>query len=166
MAPPLCSGVIQDSIVNDRQARIEAVYRSEFRKLWRALYGFTGDGEVASDAAAEAFARAIRDQDRIRDLAAWAWRVAFRIAAAEVRRRPSFPIPIQTEYEVPHPVSELVDALRQLSPNQRLAIVMHDYADRPTSDVARTIGCSRATVHVHLSQARRRLRTLLEDADA
>jgi RNA polymerase sigma-70 factor (ECF subfamily) len=159
--------VIQDSIVNDRQARIEAVYRSEFPKLWRALYGFAGDAELASDAAAEAFARAIRDQDGIRDLAAWAWRVAFRIAAAELRRRPT-PAPFaQTPaYEAPHPIPELVDALRALSPNQRLAIIMHDYADRPTSEVARTIGCSKATVHVHLSQARRRLRTLLEDPDA
>jgi RNA polymerase sigma-70 factor, ECF subfamily len=157
--------VIQDSIVDDRQARIEAVYRSEFPKLWRALYGFAGDAEVASDAAAEAFARALRDHDNIRDLAAWAWRVAFRIAAAELRRQPTPPTFAQTAYEVPHPVPELVDALRALSPNQRLAIVMHDYADRPTSEVAGTIGCSKATVHVHLSQARRRLRTLLEDAD-
>jgi RNA polymerase sigma-70 factor (ECF subfamily) len=158
--------VIQDSIVDNRQARIEAVYRSEFPRLWRALYGFAGDAEVASDAAAEAFARAIRDQDGIRDLAAWAWRVAFRIAAAELRRRPTPTLFVQTAYELPHAAAELVDALRALSPNQRLAIVMHDYADRPTSEVARTIGCSKATVHVHLSQARRRLRTLLEDADA
>ncbi|HEX6130497.1 MAG TPA: sigma factor-like helix-turn-helix DNA-binding protein, partial [Actinomycetota bacterium] len=71
-------------------------------------------------------------------------------------------------YEMPQPVPELVAALRELSPNQRLAVVLHDYADRPTGEVADAIGCSRATVHVHLSQGRRKLRALLgtEDPDA
>jgi len=152
--------------VTGRQARVEAVYRAEFPKLWRALYAFAGDGEIASDAAAEAFARAMRDEPRIRDINAWTWRVAFRLAAAELRRR-STPLPDgPSPYEMPHPIPELVAALRTLSPNQRLAIVLHDYADRPTNEVAEAIGCSRATVHVHLSQARRRLRSLLEDPDA
>jgi len=66
---------------------------------------------------------------------------------------------------MPDPVPELMGALRALSPNQRLAIVLHDYGDRSTADVAAVIGCSRATVHVHLSQGRRRLRDLLEDED-
>ena len=47
-----------------------------------------------------------------------------------------------------------------------MAIVLHDYADRPTREVAAVLGVSVATVHVHLSQGRRRLRTLLEDDDA
>ncbi len=152
--------------MDERQARVEAVYRSEFPKMWRSLYGYAGDADIASDAAAEAFARALRDQAAIRDLAAWTWRVAFRLAAAELRRRAAHVTPVPGSYEMPHPVPELVVALRTLSPNQRLAIVLHDYADRPTSEVADALGCSRATVHVHLSQARRRLRTLLEDTDA
>jgi hypothetical protein len=47
----------------------------------------------------------------------------------------------------------VIAALGQLSPNQRLAVVLHDYADRPVAEVAATIGASRATVHVHLSKA-------------
>jgi DNA-directed RNA polymerase specialized sigma24 family protein len=39
---------------------------------------------------------------------------------------------------------------------------VHDYADRPTKEVAATLGVSMATVRVHLSQGRRRLRALLE----
>jgi RNA polymerase sigma-70 factor (ECF subfamily) len=157
---------MHDAAVTERQTRVEAVYREEFPRLWRALYAYAGDPEIASDAAAEAYARAMRDEDRIRDVTAWTWRVAFRLAAAELRRR-STPLPAGLDgYEVPHPVPELVSALRTLSPNQRLAVVLHDYADRPTSEVAEAIGCSKATVHVHLSQARRRLRTLLEDTDA
>jgi len=161
--PTLCSVVMHDAAVSEGQTRVEAVYRTEYPKLWRALYAYSGDAEIASDAAAEAFARAMRDEPRIRDINAWTWRVAFRVAAAELRRRAT-PLPdAATAYDFPNPVPELVAALRTLSPNQRLAVVLHDYADRPTGEVADAIGCSKATVHVHLSQARRRLRTLLEE---
>jgi RNA polymerase sigma-70 factor (ECF subfamily) len=68
-------------------------------------------------------------------------------------------------YELPDPVPELLTALRQLSPNQRVAVILHDYADRPTGEVAEILGCSRATIYVHLSQGRRRLLKLLEDHD-
>ena len=36
----------------------------------------------------------------------------------------------------------------------------------PAEEITRTMGVSRATVHVHLSQGRRRLRRLLEGNDA
>jgi DNA-directed RNA polymerase specialized sigma24 family protein len=39
---------------------IEALYRQDGDRLWRALYAFAGDEDVASDAAAEAFAQALR----------------------------------------------------------------------------------------------------------
>jgi len=134
--------------------------------MWRALYSFTGDREIASDALSEAFARALRDDHQIRDPAAWTWRVAFRIASAELRRRANEKAAVADEhYELHDPVPELMTALAQISPNQRLAVLLHDYADRPTSEIAETLGCSRATVHVHLSQGRRRLRALLEATD-
>ncbi|MGZ4131685.1 MAG: RNA polymerase sigma factor [Actinomycetota bacterium] len=145
---------------------IAELYREQGPRMWRALLGFTGDPELASDALAEAFARALRDGDRIRDVSAWTWRVAFRVASADLRLRSSAPAPAApVAYEMPEPVPELMGALRSLSPNQRLAVVLHDYADRPTGEVAEVLGCSRATVHVHLSQGRRRLRALLEDTD-
>jgi DNA-directed RNA polymerase specialized sigma24 family protein len=154
--------MVQDSKVDERRALIELAYREQSQKMWRALFGYAGDPEIASDALAEAFARALRYEREIRDVTAWTWRVAFR--AAELRRRRAVAAPRDTtDYVMPDPVPELMTALRTLSPNQRLALVLHDYADRSTADVAATIGCSRATVHVHLSQGRRRLRTLLED---
>jgi len=97
---------------------------------------------------------------------AWTWRVAFRLAAAELRRQREGRQAIDPiDYVMPEPVPELMGALRALSPNQRLAIVLHDFGDRSAAEVAAIIGCSRATVHVHLSQGRHRLRDLLEDKD-
>ncbi len=135
--------------------------------MWRALVGFTGDREIADDAVAEAFARALHHEASIRDLRAWTWRVAFRVGAAELRRRSQAlqeAEPLQPEASADLP--QLVEALRQLSDHQRLAVVLHDYADRPTSEVASILGCSAATVHVHLSRGRRRLRASLEVGDA
>lgn len=146
---------------------LEQVYRDQGTRLWRAVVAYAGDVEIASDAVAEAFAQAVAAGDRIAAPAAWVWRAAFKIAAGELKRRRQAPeLTADRHYEMPEPVDDLLIALRRLSPNQRLAVVLHDYADRPVEEIAGTLGVSRATVYVHLSNARRRLRRLLEDEDA
>ncbi len=60
---------------------------------------------------------------------------------------------------------ELVALLRQLPRNQRAAIVLHYYVDRPVREVAAVLGVTPATARVHLHRGRRRLRRLLEEAD-
>ena len=47
---------------------------------------------------------------------------------------------------MPEPVADLIRALAILSPNQRAAIALREYADLSTHDVARILGCSQATV--------------------
>jgi RNA polymerase sigma-70 factor (ECF subfamily) len=148
-------------------SELGAVYRSEGPAMWRALLAFTGDEAVAEDALSEAFAQALSRGDALREPARWIWRVAFRVAAGELKdRRRTVPLSVEPTYELPESIDHVIAALGQLSPNQRLAVVLHDYADRPVAEVAATIGASRATVHVHLSKGRRRLRALLEDDDA
>lgn len=78
------------------------------------------------------------------------------------------------------PVAELVDqdvvaarpdvegrvdvgqALTRLSPRQRLAVDCYYFADLSIADTAAVMGCSEGTVKSTLSDARDRLRTLLE----
>ncbi len=128
---------------------------------------FSGNEELASDAMAEAFAQALGRGAAVEAPDRWIWRAAFRIAAGELKERrrvtPS-DVPV-TSVGMPEPVADLVRALRTLSPNQRAAAVLSLYADMSTRDVARILACSQATVRVHLSQARRRLRALLEETD-
>ena len=81
-----------------------------------------------------------------------------------MQRPPSIPHASEPAYEGPEPVQDIVRALAQLPIRQRMAIVLHDYADRPADEVARTMGLARATVYVHLSAGRKRLRTLLEES--
>jgi RNA polymerase sigma factor (sigma-70 family) len=157
-------GVVQDAPVTEAKDSLERLYRDQGAKLWRALFAFSGDREVASDALAEAFTQALGRGAAIAKLDGWVWTVAFRIASGELKTRshsgPGIP---DRSYEMPVPVTDMVLALAKLSPKQRLAVVLHDYADRPTDEVARVLGASRATVHVHLSKGRRRLRSILGD---
>jgi RNA polymerase sigma factor (sigma-70 family) len=71
----------------------------------------------------------------------------------------------EPSYEMPGPADHLVSALKRLPADQRIAVVMHEYADRPTKEVAEALEISVATVHVHLSRGRCRLRHLLEESD-
>jgi RNA polymerase sigma-70 factor (ECF subfamily) len=143
---------------------IERLYRQEGRRLWWALVAYAGDAEVANDAVAEAFAQALGRGNDLADPRAWIWRVAFRVAAGELKRRR------QTDHRLPdvatpseQRASELVSLLGQLPDKQRAAIVLHYYADRPVRDVAAALGVTPATARVHLHRGRRRLMRLLED---
>ena len=157
-------GVVQDAPVTEAEETLEGVYREHGAKLWRALFAYTADRELASDALAEAFAQALARGDAIRSPASWVWTAAFRIAAGQLKERARRGrASADPAYDMPEPIADVVAALGKLPPKQRLAIVLHDYADRPTEEVARALGASRATVHVHLSVGRRRLRELLSD---
>jgi RNA polymerase sigma-70 factor (ECF subfamily) len=160
--------VVQDAAVStEPRDAVERVWLEQGPKLWRSLVAFTGDREVATDSMAEAFAQALARGKAIRDHDRWIWRASFRIAAGELkgRRAVGRVRPGAASYELPEPVVDLVRALAVLSPNQRAAVVLSDYADLSTRDVASILGCRPATVRVHLSQAHRRLRPLLEDRD-
>jgi RNA polymerase sigma-70 factor (ECF subfamily) len=148
-----------------------ALYRAVGPALWRAIYAYSGGArDVADDAVAEAFARAIQHDRAIRRPSSWLYRTAFRIAAAEVRRR-KVQIEIgeigECEYDPPPDVAGVVTALRKLSPSQRAAVYLHYQADLPVREVATLMGISAAAVKVHLHRGRRRLRELLgtEDTD-
>lgn len=160
-------GVVQDAPMTDAKSALERVYLEQGAKLWRALVAQMGDPELASDALAESFAQALARGDAIREPASWVWTAAFRIAAGLLKeRRRTLPSAVlERTTQLPEPIADLITALSRISPKQRMAIVLHDYADRPTDEVARTIGASRATVHVHLSKGRRRLREILGDHD-
>jgi RNA polymerase sigma-70 factor (ECF subfamily) len=59
----------------------------------------------------------------------------------------------------------LTDALRGLSPDQRVAVFLHYYADLPVREVARLSGSTPATVGVRLHRARRALRVALSEEE-
>jgi RNA polymerase sigma-70 factor (ECF subfamily) len=135
--------------------------------MWRAVFAFSGDREVASDAVAEAFAQALRRGDAIRSPERWLWRTIFRIAAGELHdRRRRAPTQIDEVVEMDELARDLVTALSTLPEKQRAAVVLHHVAGYQASEIARMIGSTAPGVHVLLSRGRKRLRELLETDDA
>src|SRR3989454_11104018 len=93
----------------------ELLFRRDGQGVWRTIYAFTGGRrDVAEEAVAEAFARAIAHAAGIRDPLPWIYRTAFRLAAEELRRdrRGSAQAP-DSSVEPPQ-IGELMQALRQL----------------------------------------------------
>ncbi len=143
---------------------LERLYREEGARLWWALLAYSGDREIASDAAAEAFAQALARGDALHSPLGWVWKVAFRVAAGELKRRGRMSGLVERAYDPPEP-SDLIAALAKLSQRQRAAVILHHYAGYPLKEVAAILGSTKATVSVHLTRGRRRLRELLEDED-
>jgi RNA polymerase sigma-70 factor (ECF subfamily) len=141
-------------------------------------YRITGTLADAEDAVQEAWLRLARldaDQvDEIRDLKAWLTTVVSRIGldrlrSAAVRREryvgPWLPEPIVTAPEDDGPLAQVVrdDGIRmaamvvleRLSPEQRVAFVLHDAFAVPFAEIAGILGCSEPAARQHASRGRR-----------
>jgi RNA polymerase sigma-70 factor (ECF subfamily) len=140
----------------------DRLFREDGPGVWRTIYAFAGGRrDIAEEAVAEAFARALQHAPGIRDPIAWMYRTAFRIARDELKRDARRSVATDSGAEDPAGTGELLRALRQLSPNQRAAIVLRYEADLPVDEVARRMGIAAPTVRVHLHRGRTRLRELL-----
>lgn len=94
------------------------------------------------------------------------WTSAFRIAAGELKGRAQArqqTIP-STDGDATDAL-DLVRALGQLPPRQRAVLVLHYYGGYKAREIAQIVGSSAATVRVHLSAGRKRLREILEVHD-
>jgi RNA polymerase sigma-70 factor (ECF subfamily) len=153
--------------VLEPERSVELLYRSDADRLWRAVYAFAADSDIASDAVAEAYAQVLHRGSAVRDPQAWTWRAAFRIAAGALKARgPAGPVPMPAgDYRDRYADPDLLEALRRLPDSQRAAVVLYYYADLPISRIADRLGSNRLAVRANLSRGRRRLRQLLGDDD-
>jgi len=143
---------------------LDTLWREHGARLWRAVLAYAGDREIASDAVAEAFAQCLGRGDKVRSPAAWIWKAAFQLAAGELKGRGrAMPPAEERSYAMPEPAIDLVRALARLPRKQRASLVLHYYGDYSTRETAEILGSAAATVRVHLSQGRRRLKHLLEE---
>jgi RNA polymerase sigma-70 factor (ECF subfamily) len=139
----------------------DAIYRSERDGVYRTLLAYTGGRvDVAEEATAEAFARALAAGRALRDPVAWIYRVAFNVANDELRRERRLTAPQDGAMPGPE-LEDLMTALRGLSPNQRAAVVLRHVLDLDVREVAHRMGIAPPTVRVHLHRGRHRLRELL-----
>jgi RNA polymerase sigma-70 factor (ECF subfamily) len=144
----------------------EETFRAMAPRLWRALFLYSGDGDVASDAVSEAFSQAMSSRQNIRVPAAWIWTTAFKIAAGEMSRRadeaepPDFPAPEGVDVAS---LVDLIDALRHVSDMQRRALILRYYMGYSNVEIARILGSTPSSIGVQLFRSTRKLRALLSE---
>lgn len=143
-------------------------YRTEYPRLARTLFAYTGNPEVASELAQDAMARAWSNWGRVGRLenpGAWTCRVALNLAnsawrrLAHARRFALHATPVE---EAAQSDIELGLAVRQavalLPRRQRTAIALRYFADLSVHEVARIMRCRPGTVTAMTAQAMERLR--------
>ncbi len=159
-----------DAKGDDRHRRIESAYRREHERLWRSLYAFCGDSEIASDAAAETVSQALRHQGELRDPAAWMWRTAFKVASGLLARRNRHlelvtsddgrlagDLPVDDSSMV-----EFLDLLKTLSDQQRAIVVLRYAGGFTAGDIAELLDTSANTIRVQLHRAQAHLRERID----
>lgn len=145
----------------------EAFYEREYHGVVAFAFALSGSWWVAEDLAQEAFLAAHRRWDQVGRLdlpGAWVRRALTNLAASAVRRRFSEAralLRLTSRREPPEPLpGDTVDflrAVRSLPRRQAQAVALFYLEDWPTAQIAEVLGCSDATVRVHLHNGRRAL---------
>jgi RNA polymerase sigma factor (sigma-70 family) len=142
-------------------------FSGEYPGLVRTLFFIVHDVERAEDIAQDAFTQLLihwRKVSRYERPEAWVRRVAIRLAVRSVKReqmRPLVERGSQTA-RLPEPIDvDLTNAIAQLPPQQRSAVALFYFEDRPMEEIADILGCSMSTGWVHLHKARKKLAALL-----
>lgn len=146
-------------------------FEREQATLLRLATVVTGDPEAARDLVSEAFADLVAT-DGVRDPAAWLRVAVTRRSTSWVRRQIVARSDLQ-RYGTPaehtdtpdghleRTVTDRVavrDALARLDHDQRAAVFLRFYLDRPEAEIAEALGCRPGTVKSRLSRAMSRLR--------
>src|SRR3954447_9369030 len=149
-----------------RGRAIEELYAERFVPFRNALATVTGSRESARDAVQEAFTRALAQRHRYRDeapLAAWVWKIAFRVALEGHRRPLAVPLEESADPALLDPEldPELDAALRRLSPRRRMVIFLRYFGDFSYAEIAAACDVSEGTIAATLAQAHAELRGAL-----
>lgn len=147
-------------------------YAGTVRRVTSYLHAVTGSRAEAEDAAQEAFARAWQRWDKVSgygDPEGWVRTVGYRISVstwrkattrAAAHRRHGVP---DDQPGVSADYIAIVAGLRQISPDQRQAIVLHHLVGLSVNEISRETGVPSGTVKARLSRGRQALAGHLGD---
>jgi RNA polymerase sigma-70 factor (ECF subfamily) len=151
------------------------------RRIFLQIYRIVGSTDDAQDLTQEVFIKALQRTDQLKEAdkaAHWLSRIATNTAIDFLRRQGR--ISFSDIQEAPEPVkisrddsperlvlraeqrARLEEGLRQLSERERLALLLRDVEGLPAEEVARHLGCSKATVRSHIANARVKFRRYFE----
>lgn len=141
------------------------------------------DPQAAEDVVQETYLRAFAAFDSYRgeSIRSWLAAICLNVVREQARRRSARPVEILGHHlpataELDDPAfaavaarceqREIARALEQLSPEQRVAIILVDIAALTHREAADALGCPRGTVLARVHRGRRRLAQLLVTAKA
>jgi RNA polymerase sigma-70 factor (ECF subfamily) len=147
------------------------------QRIFLQIYRIVRNVDDAQDLTQEAFIKALRHRDQLKDeqkAANWLSRIATNGAIDFVRRnhRASFTAideTLRTHDDNPERIllraetrAYLDAGLRLLTPRERAALMLRDVEGLPAAEVAQLLDCSKATVRSHIANARIKLRGYLD----
>ena len=133
---------------------------------YRIARSIIADDALAQDAAQETCAIIYRDIRSLRHTAAfrtWVYRIVSREALRIAKRHAPYVSPA-----LDRPATDvdarldILEALASLSPDLRIATVLHYYAKLNSAEIGDALGIPSGTVRFRLALARQRLQTLLQ----
>ena len=154
---------------------LEALFKREWPRAYRAAYLVVHDAAFAEDIAQEAFLAAVRALDRFdrrRPFGPWMHRIAVNRAidvsrARTLRREVDAAAAAPEEAPSDRPSlpfsDELLGALRELSPEQRAIVALRYLFEYTPGEIARALELPRGTVNSRLRRALDRLAELLPE---
>jgi RNA polymerase sigma-70 factor, ECF subfamily len=153
---------------------LEELFRREWPRAYRAAFLVVHDAAAAEDIAQEAFLAAVRAIDRFdrrRPFGPWMHRIVVNRAidltrARTLRREVDAAAAASAEAPADPPAaplsSDVVAALRDLSPEHRAVVALRFLFDYTPGEIARALDMPRGTVNSRLRRALDRLGDVLE----
>lgn len=169
-------GWVERSLQGDHEA-FETLVRRYQRMIYALAYRMTGSATDAEDLTQETFIRAHEQLAGYRaeaKFSSWLYRIAVN-QCLNWRKRAARREQVLHEWQAQSDVQsapdaalaqKVQDALLQLKPRQRAAIVLTVYDGLNHADAARVLGCSETTVSWRLFAARAKLKRLLKDPNS
>lgn len=167
----------QELVIRAQQGDVDAFARlvgSAIDRLHGVAIRILSDSDAADDAVQRALIDAWDHIDGLRDpgrFDAWTYRLVVRAALKEIRRERSergrvrFVVPSVVDRDLGADLAErdaIERGFRRLSPEQRVVLVLHHYADLPLAEIADILGIPAGTVGSRLHTAAARLRAALD----
>jgi RNA polymerase sigma-70 factor (ECF subfamily) len=153
--------------VGDELRSFDEFFTSEHARLFGALCLVTGDRFEAEEIMQDAFLRLWEKWDRISGFdepSAYLFRTAmnlfrnrYRRAALAVRRTVSL-APIEDAFATVEDRDVVVRALRDLTPDQRAAVVLTSYVGLASEEAGKVLGMKASTVRTLATRARAAIR--------
>jgi len=154
----------------------EMIMLATERRIASLAWHILGDAEEVKEALQETFLRVFRHlgrYDERRDFFGWLYRIAVNVCRDldSRRRRRRFFLPIEhaaearardVDFVVKDDIARLMRAIDTLPQKERFAIILRDIEEMPTDEVAEILGSSPATVRVQISNARTKIRKIME----